>query len=107
MRAAFGSVETCKKELAAAAVTQFGSARFLELGYRHARQMICAGVKAVQYPHDIEQRGLARAGRTHNGDQFAFLNMQIDAFEHMQRASAVGVGLVQIFYNEHLRGFLK
>src|ERR1019366_7235198 len=46
----------------------------------------------VETADDVHEGGLAGAGSTHNGDEFAALNRQADFPEHGQRLSARGIG---------------
>src|SRR5580704_12923806 len=59
------------------------------------QKMVLAGPTAIVHPDQVQQRGLARAGRTHDRHKLAFLNVHIDAAEHERLSRTV---LEEFFY---------
>jgi hypothetical protein len=55
---------------------------------------VFAGVLAVEHSQDGEQRGLARARRTHDRDEIAFGDLEADLAENPSLAALVGIGLL-------------
>ena len=66
-----------------------------------AVQPVFSRIVIVQDAQDVEQRGLAGAGRAHDGHELAPFDSQVDSLEHMQRLPVI-VGLVDTFqFNQH------
>src|SRR5258708_31738996 len=51
-------------------------------------KVVFAAPRAVEHADDAEQSGFSRAGRAHEGDEFALLNVQRDAAQHKKLAAA-------------------
>ena len=64
----------------------------VEAGDVDAADAIGADRRLVETADDVHQRGLARAGCAHDGDEFAALNHQADVREHGQRLAARRIG---------------
>lgn len=58
----------------------------LEPFHRHAVQAVLTPAGRVQGAHDVQGRGLARAGRAGNGHQLATADPEIDALERVHPA---------------------
>ena len=79
--------------------TDVARAPFGELAGGHVRDFIArhgdAAVSGkVESAEKIEQRGLARAARTHEGDEFAFVHVQIEGLQDVDCLARAGVVLV-------------
>jgi hypothetical protein len=61
-----------------------------------AEELVFAGEGAVVHAQDVQQGGLARAGRAHDRDELALGDVQGDAAEHEHLASALVVGAVDV-----------
>ena len=83
------------------AVPRSGGLRFVESPDEPAVEVVFAFVVVVEDAHDVQQSRFARTGRPHDGDEFAFLYFEVDAFEHMQGGACV-VGFVYVLEEEHL-----
>src|SRR5258708_6237326 len=59
-------------------------------------EVVFAAPRAVEHADDAEQSGFSRAGRTHEGDEFALLNVQRDAAQHKKLAAASLENLLEI-----------
>lgn len=55
-----------------------------------------AGVGAVDAAQDVEQRGLAGAGRPQQHAEFAFSHGQVDAFQHLDPVFTAAKGLFDL-----------
>lgn len=55
-----------------------------------------AGVGAVDAAQDVEQRGLAGAGRPQQHAEFAFFHGQVDAFQHLDLVFTAAKGLFDL-----------
>ena len=56
-----------------------------------------AAVGPVERAHDLKQRGLAGTARTDNAHDLALADVQVDAFEDLQRAEALG-DIVNVYH---------
>ncbi len=65
-------------EIVAAQLRQF---RFRELGDLTITEQVLTAGGAVDGSQDIQQRGLAAAGRTHDGDEFSLTHVKLDGFQ--------------------------
>ena len=67
-----------------------------------ARKVVVALIVVIKDTEDVQQRGLAGARRTHDGDELAFVYVEADSFQHMERVRrAEIVGLMDIFEMKH------
>jgi hypothetical protein len=39
----------------------------------------------IVHAEDVQQRGFARAGRSHHGDEIAFLNLQVNVAQDVKK----------------------
>ena len=67
-----------------------------QIADRLAGQHVAAGVVSVEHAEDVQQRGLARARRAHDGHQLALADVQVDALEHVQGLLPGAVVLVDV-----------
>jgi len=75
-----------------------------ELVYRLIEEVVLAGPRAVVHADDVQERGLAGAGRPHDGDELAVLHIEVDAAQHVRAAGAVRVRLLDVAQaDEHAR----
>ena len=81
-------------------VAVFGGATLTEIFDERAVEDVLATVVVVENAQDVEQRRLAGARRSHDGDELALLYVKADAFEHVQWLSTK-VGLVDIVKMYH------
>ena len=77
-------------------VAVLGCALLREVFYKSAAKKIFARVVVVEDAENVEQCGLARARRAHDGDELALPDVEVYALEHVERLRAV-VGLVDVF----------
>src|SRR4051794_19021618 len=75
------------------AVADQGQAAVVEAAHVHAVQQVPPGGGYVEAAEDVHQRGLARAGRTHDGDVVATLDGQADAAQRPDGGFALAVRL--------------
>ena len=68
---------------------------------RLAEEVVFAGPGMIQHAEDTQQRGLPRAGRSHDGDELALANREIDAPEHVGRGGPGLVGAVEVGESDH------
>src|SRR6184192_1839695 len=61
-----------------------------------------AGPEAVVHADDMEQGRLPRPGRAHDGDEFPFSDLGVDAAEYERLRWAVLEVLFYVFENDHL-----
>ncbi len=67
-----------------------------------AVDVVFARVVVVQNAQDIEQRGLAGAGGSHDRDEFPLVDAKVDSFQDVQRLTVV-VCLIDVFeFDEHI-----
>ena len=92
-------IETLKDE-SNQPVAVFGSFGLREIADELSVDAVFAAVVVVENAEDVEQRGLARTRRAHDGYEFAFLDAQVDAFQYVERLGAE-VGLVDVFQFYH------
>ena len=64
---------------------------FPQMMDRLVEEVIFARPRAVVHADDVQQRGLARPGRPHDRDELTFLDVHVDAPEHVAAAGAVCV----------------
>ena len=60
-----------------------------------------SGVGRVECAHDLQERCLAGSRGTDDADDLAFVDVEVDAFEHLQRAKTFG----NILYFDHFRAY--
>ena len=82
----------------------FSSTRSLGfmLVYRVVEEFELAGPGAVQHAQDAQQGGFAGSRWTHDGDELAFLNLPLDAAQHVGAAVSPFVKLVQVRQFNHV-----
>jgi len=86
-------VEALEHE-ADATVADLGAARVAEVADVQAGELVDAGVGLVEQPEDVEQGGLARAGRAQDRHPLARADLEVDAVQdgHGHLPAAVGAG---------------
>ena len=65
--------------------------------------MVFALPGAIEHADDAHQRGFARAGRPHDGDEIAFADFEVDAAEHPRLARARFVEFFDVNQFDHDR----
>ena len=71
---------------------------------RLVHEVVLAGPRAVVHAEDVQQRRLAGARRPHDRDELAFLDVDVDAAQHVGAADAVRVRLLDVAQrDQHLR----
>ena len=63
-----------------------------------ARQQIFAARRHIQAADQIHQRRLAGAGRPHNGEVIAFLDLQVDILQNTDGFPALRIVLADILH---------
>lgn len=67
-----------------------------------AVDVVFAGIIVVQDAQNVEQRRFAGARGSHDGNELAAVDREVDSLQHMQRLSVV-VSLVDVFeFDEHI-----
>ena len=67
-----------------------------------AVDVVFTRIIVVQDAQDIEQRGLAGAGGSHDRDEFPLVDAKVDSFQDVQRLTVV-VCLIDVFeFDEHI-----
>jgi len=64
--------------------------------HRHAADVYLASSRAVYAGDHVDQGGLAAARFADDGDEFAFVEIRVNAFQHGELTSGVVIGLDQI-----------
>src|SRR5947209_11150443 len=77
-------------------LVQLGALLRAEAMHGLVEEVILPGPRAVVHPDDVQQRRLAGAGRPHDRDEFAFLDISIDPPEHVASARAVRIRFLDI-----------
>src|SRR5438270_9114822 len=77
-------------------LVQFIALLHIEFVDRLIEKIVFAAPGAVQHADDAEQRRLSRAGRPHERDEFALLNIDINSAQHEKFAAARLEGLLEI-----------
>ena len=67
-----------------------------QLVHRLIEEVVLAGPGAVVHADDVQQRRFAGARRAHDRDELAFLDVEVDAAQHVAAAGAVRVGLLDV-----------
>ena len=57
--------------------------------------MVFAGPGAIVHADQMQQRGFARAGGSHDGDELAFLDIDVDAAQH----EGLGGAVLEVFFD--------
>jgi hypothetical protein len=65
--------------------------------YLSAIQRYAAGVRRDQSSQDVEKSALAAAAGSNNGNELSWFSFQADLPEDLQRISASGEGLCEVF----------
>ena len=73
-----------------------GQGLFVHVGHAFAVDEDVAGIGAVDAAQDVEQRGLARAGRPQQHAEFAFFNGKVDALQHFNTVFTTAKGLFDL-----------
>jgi len=72
-------------------LVQLGSLFRIEPVDRLVHEVVLTRPRAVVHAEDVEERRLAGAGRPHDRDEFAFLDVDVHAAEHVSAADAVRI----------------
>ena len=95
-RRARQQIESLKDE-ADFPVADGGEFVVIELADQAAREPVIAARGRIEAADQVHQRGFSRAGRTHDGDVFAFVDHDVHAAQGMQLLGAHFIGLPEIF----------
>ena len=80
---------------------RYSAARFSESPLiRVPCKRIFPAVVIIKYSEDIQQSGLTRPRSPHDGDEFAFIDIQVYSLQHMQRLGTE-VSFVYVFLVYH------
>ncbi len=71
-------------------VAEIGQFLGLQVGDVDAVNLNGTSVRPVKRADDLKQGGLARSRGTYNTDHLALVDMEVDAFQYLQRAEALG-----------------
>ena len=80
-----------------------GSFGFTEVLDEYIAEVICSFVVVVEDAENVEQGGFSTARCAHNAHKFAVFDVEVDAFEHVQRLTGI-VGLMDVFEMKHRSG---
>lgn len=83
------------------AIAQRSRLAFFEVADGNTGELITATIMAVEQTEDIEQSGLARPRRPHDGNHFTFMDLQENALQHMQAPVALTVVFMNIVKLNH------
>jgi hypothetical protein len=83
-------------DASAAFITDAGQFIVVEFADQLSVEPVLAFGRRVETADQVHQRGLAGAGRPHDGDVFVALDAQVDAAQRMHLFRAHIVGLPQI-----------
>src|SRR5216684_6010215 len=75
---------------------QFVALLDVEFVDRLIEKVVFSAPRAIEHSDDAEQRGFSRAGRAHEGDELAVLNIQRDAPQDEKLAASRLEGLLEI-----------
>ena len=84
------------EDVAQMAAAVEGQGLLVHIGHTLAVDKNVAGVGAVDAAQDVEQRGLAGAGRPQQHAEFAFFHGQVDAFQHLDPVFTAAKGLFDL-----------
>ena len=84
------------EDVAQMAAAVEGQGLLVHIGHTLAVDENVAGVGAVDAAQDVEQRGLAGAGRPQQHAEFAFFHDQVDAFQHLDPVFTAAKGLFDL-----------
>lgn len=68
------------------AVTEVGEFLSIEIVNGMAIDCDLAGIGFIEGAEDMEQCGFTGSGSPYEGDDFAFINLQVNTFQHLKRA---------------------
>ena len=74
-------------------IAQDGAPAAIELAGVDAEKRVAAGARRIEAADDVHRRRLARAGRTHDGDELAARDVEIDAGQRIDPGLALAVAL--------------
>lgn len=92
------------KHKAEVLITESGDVFVSEVGDINAVNLYRSCVGCVECAHDLQQGGLSRSRRANDADHFAFVDVEVYAFEHLERAE--GLGDVVESYHCELMGLM-
>ena len=77
-------------------LVQFGPLLRVQPVDRLFQEVVLAGPDAVVHAENVQQRRLARARRPHDGHEFAVLDVDVHAAEHVGASDAERVRLLEV-----------
>src|SRR5258708_39892042 len=82
-------------------ITQVASLVLIQFVDRLIEEVILARPGAVMHADQMQQRGLPGAGRSHDGNKFAFFDFRVDAPQDESLSNTMGVELLDVSQFDH------
>ena len=82
-------------------VAELGDVLVFQAGYIDAIDNDGTCIGRVEGTHNLEEGGLSGSRRTNDADHFALVDVEVNAFEHLERAEGLG----DVFYFNHINQF--
>ena len=82
-------------------LVQLNAVPVVHLVHRVIQEEILALPIAIQHSNNAHQRGLPRAGWTHDGDKLALVDFEIDAPKHPASSRFGLIGLFDVYKSDH------
>src|SRR5258706_16110473 len=82
-------------------IAQVASLVLVQFVDRLIEEVILARPGAVMHADQMQQRGLSGAGRSRDGDKFAFFDFSVDAPQDEGLSNAMGVELLDVSEFDH------
>ena len=70
-------------------VTEVGQLFLREVGYIDVVDENGSSVRAIEGTDNLQKGGFTSTGRTYDAHHFALIDMEVDAFQHLQRSEAL------------------
>ena len=86
-------------------IAQHGAAVAVETASIDAHETVGSGRRCVEAADDVHRRRLARAGRTHDGDEFTAADGKIDASQRMHRGLALAIAFPDLVEADEQRAW--
>ena len=82
-------------------LVQLNAVPVVHLVHRVIQEVILPLPVAIQHSNDAHQRGLPRAGWTHDGDKLALVDFELDAPKHPASSRFGLIGLFDVYKSDH------
>lgn len=71
-------------------ISELGDFLVFQTGHIDAINNDGTRIRRVKRAHNLKERGLASSGRTDDADHFALVDVEVNAFEHLEGAEGLG-----------------